>query len=132
MKFEPIDTTLRRHQVLAFIMERLVRERVSPTAAEIARKFQFSEARAKQLIKQLIAEGAVARTPGAKRGLRVCDVSENRHQLQEMMRRLGWCTADPLGPLQPPLPNSQLSLIAVLDHIPGIEAGNFDGQPSGA
>lgn len=109
-----------------------MRERVSPTAAEIARHFGFSEARAKQLVKQLIAEGAVARTPGAKRGLRVRDVSDTRHQLQEVMRRLGWCTADPLGSLQPPLPNSQLSLIAVLDHIPGIEAGDLYGQPSGA
>lgn len=131
MLFAPIAAPIRRDEVLAFVMERLVRDRVSPTAGEIAAHFGFSEARAKQLVKQLIELRRLERTPGAKRGLRVVDVAETRHLLQDVMRALGWVAAEPMGPLEA-FPNSQLPLVAVLDHIPEVELGKNHGQPSGA
>ncbi len=111
----------RRDQVLAFIIEQIVRFGTAPTFVEISRELLISDSRAKELVGQLIKRGVVEKTPGAKRSLRVRDVTGSRIQLEDVMRRLGWTTAHPMGVLQHPLPNGQLPMIPPFEHLPDAE-----------
>ncbi|WP_301075825.1 hypothetical protein [Sphingomonas sp.] len=49
----------RRDQVLAFIIEPIVRFGTAPTSVEISRELSISDSRAKELIAQLIKRGVV-------------------------------------------------------------------------
>lgn len=111
----------RRDQVLALIIERIARSGTSPSYPEISRALSISETRAKQLVAQLIKLGAVERTPGEVRGLRVRDVAGSRAELEQVLRRLGWVTAAPMGNLEAPFPNGQLPVLPPFEHLPDVE-----------
>lgn len=96
----PAPVTLRRDQVLAFVIEQIARHGLSPTMGEIARELNISDSRAKQLMGQLVEKGVIDRVPGSIRGLRVRDMAESRRQLAEVLRRLGWAASDPVGELR--------------------------------
>ena len=111
----PAPPTFRRDQVLAFVIEQIVRYGVAPSMGEIAREFDLSKSRATQLVGQLVEAGVIDRVPGAVRGLRVRNVAESRLQLTEVLRRLGWPAADPAGELRstPDYP----PMIAIVSHV---------------
>jgi SOS-response transcriptional repressor LexA len=113
----------RRYEALAFIIEWIVRSGSSPVYGEIARGMNVSETRAKQLVGQLIRERIIEKTPGAQRSLRVRDLSRSRRIVEETLRRIGWVTADPMGPLlQPtPLPQGQLPMLPEIMLLPSID-----------
>ncbi len=100
-----IAAPLRRDEALAYIIEHIVRHGFSPTNAEIGRALGgISTPRVRELVDQLIVLGAVSKTPGSQRNLRVNDLTACRHHLTEAMRRLRWSAADAMGALQDPLP----------------------------
>lgn len=110
----------RRDQVLAFVIERIVRTGTSPTLDEIADGLvpRVSKARAQELVEQLVRAGLLQRVPGSVRNLRVCGVDECRIVLLEAMRRLGWSESAPMGDLQQPPTSVQLPLIAPFEDLP--------------
>lgn len=120
-KFEPPAGLLRRDQVLAFIIERIVRYGVGPTHAEIGSAFDISTSRSKELVGQLIERGRLEKTLGGQRSLRVRDLADSRNALEAVMRKLGWHTAEPMGQLQHPLPNGQLPVIPPFEHLPDLD-----------
>lgn len=118
MQGEP-SAPLRRDQVLAYIIECIVRYRAAPTYNEISRALDMSENRAKELVAQLISRGFLEKVPGATRGLRVRDVTGSRIVLDDVLRQLGWIASDPMGDLRhAPLPDSRLTLIPPFEHLP--------------
>ena len=121
VNFQPPACLLRRDQVLAFIIERIARFGVSPTYDEISNEIDVSPSRAKELVAQLIERGIVEKTPGGQRSLRVRDVAGSRNALEDVMRKLGWITAEPMGQLQQPLPNGQLPVLPPFEHLPDVD-----------
>lgn len=119
--FRPPLPSLRRDQVLAFIIERIARFGVGPTYDEISNEMSISPSRAKELVAQLIKRGSVKKTPGGQRSLRVRDVAGSRNALEAVMRKLGWITAEPMGRLQHPLSNGQLPVLPPFEHLPDID-----------
>lgn len=110
---------LRRDQVLAYIIECIVRYRAAPTYGEIALALNMSENRAKELVDQLVERGRVEKVYGRTRGLRVRDVAGSRLVLDDVLRQLGWIAADPMGDLeQLPLPDGRLTLLPPFEHLP--------------
>lgn len=110
------SATLRRDQVLAFVIEQIARHGLPPTNSEIARALSISVTRAKHLVGQLVEGGVIERTPGSVRGLRVRDMDGSRRQLAEVLRRLGWAAADPAGELRTALGSPML--VAIIGHVP--------------
>ncbi|WP_296222732.1 hypothetical protein [uncultured Sphingomonas sp.] len=117
----PAAALLKRDQVLAFIIERIARSGTSPSYPEISNELKVSERRAKELVGQLIERGIVEKTFGAKRSLRVRDVAGSRNLLEDVMRRLGWLTAEPMGALQQPFPNGKLPVLPPFEHLPDLD-----------
>ena len=67
-----MQITETQQAVLALIAERIAREGMPPSQAEIARAFGFSSVRAAQYhLEALEAAGAIERVPGRARGIRV-------------------------------------------------------------
>lgn len=101
----------RRACALAFIVEQIARYGISPSYAEIGRHLRVSQARAGQLVHQLVERGMIERAPGAHRGFRVVDMDDLRAMLGRALKRLGWTLVTPIGavpaveipPLLPPL-----------------------------
>lgn len=116
-----IPAPLRRYEALAFIVDRIVRSGISPSADEIGRHMGVSSTRAKEFITQLEKERLVERTPGAQRSLRVRDVARSRSLFEECLRRIGWTGAEPLGQLGDPVPEGQLSRLPAFEHLPDID-----------
>jgi SOS-response transcriptional repressor LexA len=111
----------RRDQVLAFIVDRIVRTGTSPTFDEIGLALQFSSSRAKQLVDQLVKRGVIEKTPGAQRNLRVRDVTQSRTIVAEALRGIGWIPSGPMAPLPGDLPNGQLPMLPPFEHFPDID-----------
>ena len=66
--------TPRQTQVLAFIREHLAAHGGTPTVMEICRHFGFTSPRtAAKLLEQLEQKGAISRTPGVHRSIRILD-----------------------------------------------------------
>jgi len=103
------------------VVERIVRDGTSPSTPEIGRALKISDARVKQLVAQLIQEGALERTYGAHRGLRVRDMAQSRYELAEALRRLGWSTSEPMASLSSTFPNRQVPLLPPFEHLPDID-----------
>lgn len=96
----------RRDQALAFVMERLVRDRRSPTLVEIARELKISVTRVKALLEQLEKAGIIERKRGVQRGIVVRDVTQTRVLLTEIIDELGWGVNG--GMPHPPCPDEHL------------------------
>lgn len=125
---------LRRDEVLAFLIDRLVKTGSSPTFEEIAKELGFSRTRAQELVEQLIARGVIEKVPGAQRALRVRDVAHARHLVDQFARGLGWAVAAPLGALEQPtvpvppkpMPSQtlsyvQLPVLPAFEHFPDLD-----------
>lgn len=100
---------------LAFIMERIAKDGVSPSLREISRELAVSVARVQVLLRQLEADGAIERTSGSQRSLRVCDVARSRQGLTEVLRRLGF--HDPARPFA----HEHLPMLPEPEHIASID-----------
>lgn len=119
----------RKDQALAYICSYIVREGRSPTMLEIAAALSVSDTRAKALVKKLAAEKMLERSPGAQRGITVPGLME-RHILERIRAAGGKVDGDFLCPLQSlPFPQGNLSLVAIIDHIPDPE-GDHHGRNS--
>lgn len=90
----------RRDDALAFIIEQIARYGICPSYGEIGRHLELSVTRIRQLVQQLVDEGAVERVPGAKRQFRVRDMAASRDMLGQALQRLGWVQAPAMGALQ--------------------------------
>lgn len=119
----------RKDQALAYISDYIVREGRSPSMREIAISLSVSDTRAKALVKKLAAEKMIDRAPGAQRAITVPGLMD-RH-LIERMRGMGMKIDDDFvcPPDVVPLPQGNLSLVAILDHIPDPE-GDHHGRNS--
>ncbi len=119
----------RKDQALAYISDYIVREGRSPSMREIAISLSVSDTRAKALVKKLAAEKMIDRAPGAQRAITVPGLMD-RH-LIERMRGMGMKIDDDFvcPPDVVPLPQGNLSLVAILDHIPDSE-GDHHGRNS--
>lgn len=117
MEAESAASPLRRDQALAFIMAEIARGRGSPSMVEIARHLGVSSTRAKQLVDDLRRVGAIERTPGTQRAIRVCDVAQSRQQLADVLRALGWVAADAGGELRGAIGGETMPIVAVLGHV---------------
>ncbi|SEM73382.1 hypothetical protein SAMN05192583_1033 [Sphingomonas gellani] len=104
--------------MLAYIIERIARDGVSPTLEEIAFALKISKGRAHQLIGQLVADGRLERRPGAQRRLVVRDVAASREVLSEVLNRLGWNVNDHPPPAPTPYPHVQLPRLPTLRYLP--------------
>lgn len=113
-----IKTPLRREEVLAFIIQCLVKDRVSPTLREIALAVGVEKTRARELVNQLVGIGIVQKTPGAQRNLRIRDVSLARELILQDLNELGVTTAAPMADLQHPRPNVHLPKVLEIRHLP--------------
>ena len=80
------DMASRRLQVLAFVRVYIRRWGEGPSYGEIAQAVGTNRSRAKDMVRQLIAQGALLRAPGA-RGLVLPDRVEEALRL---LRELGW------------------------------------------
>lgn len=98
-------------------MAEIARGRGSPSMVEIARHLGVSSTRAKQLVDDLRRGGAIERTPGTQRAIRVCDVAQSRQQLADVLRALGWVAADAGGELRGAIGGETMPIVAVLGHV---------------
>ncbi len=90
----------RNDEVLAYIIDQIVRYGICPSYDEIGRHLAISRTRSRQLVQQLVAIGAIERLLGAKRGFRVVDMAVSRNMLGVALERLGWVQAPAFGTLQ--------------------------------
>lgn len=113
----------RKAEVLAYIVDRIVRSGVSPTLEEIRGHLNVSKTRAQELVRKLELEGRVVRRPGAQRALTVPEIEAARRQMLEEMPAEGWTVG--YGPrlYHPPDPcmHVHLPMLAELEHIPDVE-----------
>jgi SOS-response transcriptional repressor LexA len=108
----------RRYEALAYIIERIVQTGTSPSYDEIADQLGVRKTRARELVDQLVGEGLVERPLGKQRSFRVRDVAGSRNILVEVLNRLGWTDAVPLGNLAQPCTNERLPLLPPFTHLP--------------
>lgn len=111
----------RRYEALAFIIERIVQSGTSPTFDEIADALGVRKTRARELVEQLIGEELVERVLGKQRSFRVRDVAQSRNLLVEVLNRLGWTDATPLGILEQPRTHERLPLLPPFEHLPDVD-----------
>lgn len=116
-----INAVPRRFEALAFIMQRIVADGCSPSFDEIAIELRVGKTRARELVDELIADGIIDRPIGRQRSFRIRDVTHSRTLLVEVLNRLGWADAVPLGPLEQPCSNEQLPILPPFEHLPDIE-----------
>ncbi|MBB4152919.1 DNA-binding MarR family transcriptional regulator [Sphingomonas jinjuensis] len=118
----------RRDQALAFIMERLVRDRRSPSLLEISCELKVSVTRVKVLLAQLEKAGIIERRRGVQRGIVVRDVTRSRELLGEILDHLGWGVngAPPHAP--EPFPDEHLPRLRALKYLPSANEPGDHGQ----
>ncbi|MBB5715417.1 MarR family transcriptional regulator [Sphingomonas aerophila] len=116
--FTPPLSPPRRAEVLALVIQRIIRTGTSPTSGEIASALSVSRQRAQQLIDQLVREGVLEKTPGSPRSLRIRDLKHCRHVIVETLRGLGITASEPMGDLLPPLSPVQLPVLPPFEHLP--------------
>lgn len=105
----------RRDEVLAFVVEEIVRTGASPTIQEIADHLGVSKRRVLELVAQLEHEGAVHRVRGSQRAIRVRDLEQTRRSLVDACRRLGWAVPDADGAF----PHGRLTMLPPIRYLPG-------------
>ncbi|MBI0475386.1 hypothetical protein D9601_08485 [Sphingomonas sp. MA1305] len=111
----------RRYEALAYIIERIVQTGTSPSYDEIADQLGILKTRTRELVDQLIDEGLVERPLGKQRSFRVRDVSGSRNILVEVLNRLGWADAVPLGDLEQPRTHERLPMLPPFEHLPDVD-----------
>lgn len=122
MGIETVITAVpRRYEALAFIIERIVQTRTSPSYDEIADALKVRKTRARELVEQLIAEGLIQRQVGRQRSFIVRDLTRSRTILVEVLNRLGWTDSMPLGGLTQPCTIEQLPMLPPFEHLPDLD-----------
>ena len=114
---------LRRYEVLAYLLERLVRHEGSPSYGNVAGRLGVSRERAKQLMGQLIGEGLVRKPPGEQRCFVVVDVVVARARVVDALKAHGSIVSQPLGRLECDggFPLGQLPMMPDLEHLPDLD-----------
>lgn len=124
----------RKLQVLSFAKTYFVRWGKGPSYGEIAGAFAISRSHAKGLVRLLIADGAMAREVGSRRGITFPDLVGKVTVADALLvlRSEGYrvdgdlVSADPAECTYQTLPGRP-----EIEHIPDIEIGDIDGyQPS--
>ena len=115
----------RKQQALDFISEYILEHGRSPARGEIAVALGVSDTRAKALVKKLAFEKMIERAAGAQRAITVPGLLER--QLLERMRQMGAVVNDDFNQADRvlPLPQGHLPLVAILEHIPDVDAGEI-------
>lgn len=117
----------RREEAYNFIRAYITRTGQSPSINNIMVALGVSKTRAKALVHQLAVAKMIDRVPGAQRGISIPGLF--RELVLEELRREGYVVdKDILAGV--PCPQGHLPLIAILDHIPAIEAGDLHATPS--
>lgn len=116
--YAPIEPVPRRYEALAFIIQRIVATGTSPTFEEIGISLGVGKTRARELIDQLIEEEIIDRPVGRQRSFRVRDVTRSRMLLVDVLNRLGWTDAVPMGGLAQPCSQEQLPMLPPFEHLP--------------
>ena len=84
------DLTGRQREIVGFIRERIQERTAPPTLQEIADRFQIGITTAQDHIAALAAKGAIERTKGRARGIRL---AEDEGFAPRSLPILGWTTA---------------------------------------
>jgi SOS-response transcriptional repressor LexA len=115
----------RKQQALDYISEYILDNGRSPAMGEIADALGVSDTRAKALVKKLAFEKMIERAAGAQRAITVPGLLER--QLIDRMRQMGVVVNEDFkhGDRVLPLPQGHLPLVAVLEHIPDVDAGDL-------
>ncbi len=108
----------RKAEVLAFVCEHILSKGSSPSMLQIAAAFGFSRQRAKTLIDDLTELKLIHRAPGSQRAISVPGLQ--RQALIAALRQRGVVVDDDfdLYGTTWPLPQSNLPLVAIIEHIP--------------
>lgn len=110
----------RKDQVLGFIRDYLLTRGSSPSMPQIATHFGFSRQRAKAIVDMLVADKLIHRAPGSQRAISVPGLQ--REQLIAALRRHGVTVDDDFNAFDAvlPLPQGNLPLVAIIEHIPDV------------
>ncbi len=120
----------RKQQALDFISYYILEHGRSPAMREIAMALDVSDTRAKALVKKLATEKMIERAAGAQRAITVPGLLER--QLLDRMRDLGFVVNDDVKNVGRalPLPQGHLPLVAIIEHIPDVDAGDPYAAPT--
>lgn len=102
--FKPPNGPPRRIEVLAFIVDRIVRTGSCPSYEDIGRSMEprVNKSRVAQLVQQLVTIGVIERDAGAQRGIRIPDLARCREMIDTGLQDCGWWHAKPKGTLEAP------------------------------
>lgn len=95
-------------------MEKLVRDRRSPSLLEISHELKVSVTRVKVLLAQLEEAGIIERSRGVQRGIVIRDVTKSRELLTDIMDRLGWGVNGDAPHTPEPFPEEHLPRLRAL------------------
>lgn len=113
----------RRVQVLAIIVENIVRFGVCPCYDEIGRAMmpRISKTRVKQHVDALVRLKCIDRAIAAQRGIRIRDLDLCRRLIEAWLGPQGWWHARPLGAPErlTPCTIEQLPLVPPFEHYSG-------------
>ncbi len=120
----------RKQQALDFISDYILAHGRSPAMREIAMALDVSDTRAKALVKKLAFEKMIERAAGAQRAITVPGLLER--QLLDRMRQMGVVVDEDFARTDRvlPLPQGHLPLVAILEHIPDVDAGDPHATPT--
>lgn len=111
----------RRLEAFDFIRTYIVHHGHSPSMEDVRAALGVSKTRAKALVHQLAVAKMIERVPGAQRGISIPGLV--RELVLEELRREGYVVnKDVLT--GGPCPQGHLPLIAILEHVPAIVAGD--------
>ncbi|WP_081668620.1 hypothetical protein [Sphingomonas phyllosphaerae] len=116
----------RRDEAFDFIRSYIVQHGHSPSMEDVRVALGVSKTRAKALVHQLATAKMIDRVPGAQRGISIPGLF--RQLVLEELRRDGF-VVDKDVEIGGPCPQGHLPLIAILEHVPSIVAGDHHDQP---
>lgn len=117
-----LSPTRRSRKLIAldFIRRYFIAFGKSPSLEEIAGELEVSKPRIGELLDALVQDGSIERTPGQTRGIRLIDRTEELSEAEVLARLsgMGWQVNDPDRVLQPPLTETGLNNLPLLDDKP--------------
>ncbi len=125
LTFEDARPASRRDEAYAFIRTYIVRHGHSPSMEDVRVALGVSKTRAKALVHQLAVAKMIERVPGAQRGISIPGLF--RELVLEELRRDGYIV-DKDVITGGPCPQGHLPLVAILEHVPSIIAGDHHDQ----
>ncbi len=115
----------RRDEAYLFIRTFIIERGHSPSMDEVAMALGVKKTRAKALVHQLAFRKMIDRVPGAQRGITIPGLV--RELVLEELRREGYVVNQDVL-TGGPCPQGHLPLIAILEHVPSIVAGDHHDQ----